>query len=106
MLALVATLHGRAFHLIGSDTPSEEIDAAARETNAAAVVLSVSLATGGVETDRRLAALRAMLPDEVALVAGGAGARGPRRGPRGVVHLEDLAAFEEWLGAHGERERH
>lgn len=105
MLSLLATMHGRAFHLLGADTPATEIAAMVRETDACAVVVSVSLATGGVEMDRRLAALRAMLPEGVALVTGGAGTRGPRRTPRGVVHLEDLAAFEAWLHTDGERSR-
>jgi DNA-binding transcriptional MerR regulator/methylmalonyl-CoA mutase cobalamin-binding subunit len=98
MAALVATLRGATARILGTDTPLEEVSLAAQELGARAVAISVSLAQGGVETDRSLSELRRKLPADIALVVGGAGARGIRRGPRGVDFIEDFGAFERWLG--------
>lgn len=98
MAALVASLRGATARILGTDTPLEEIALAAQELGARAVAISVSLAQGGVETDRALSELRRRLPEDIALVVGGAGARGIRRGPRGVDFVDDFAAFERWLG--------
>ena len=59
--------------------------------------MSVSLATSGPETDRQVADLREQLPLEVMLVVGGMGARGIRRGPRGVTYIESLEDWVHWL---------
>jgi DNA-binding transcriptional MerR regulator/methylmalonyl-CoA mutase cobalamin-binding subunit len=98
MCALVCALDRVRARVLGVGTPNEEIAAAARELGADAVAISVSLATGGVETDRRLAELRKLLPDEVRLVVGGAGARGVRRGPRGIEYATSLEGFRQWIG--------
>lgn len=99
MAALVARMAGAVPHVFGPNLPNEEIVRAAADTKAAAVCLSVSLSSGGVETDRRLGELRAELPEPVKLVIGGAGARGVRRGPRGVDYVDGLDGFEAWLTA-------
>jgi methanogenic corrinoid protein MtbC1 len=97
MAALAAALCGARPRLLGTSLPLPEIAAAARESGAGIVAVSVSLATGGVDTDRLLRDLRAALPESVRLVAGGAGARRRRGGPRGVEFLHDLEAFEALL---------
>lgn len=97
VVALLAAMHGVQARVLGVDTPREQIAAAARESGAHAVAISVSLATGGVETDRRLAELRAALPEDTTLVVGGQGARGVRRGARGVAYVDSLEGFQEWL---------
>ena len=94
-----AALSGVRASILGTDVPIPEILAAARDTDAASVCISISLARSGVATDRLLSNLRQGLPDSVSLVAGGSGARGPRRGPRHVVYLETLEQFEEWLSS-------
>ena len=93
MAAVAAQIAGARPLVLGIDTPDEEIPLAAADHGASFVALSVSLATGGVEIDRRLARLREALPSDVALVVGGAGARGVRRGPRGVTFISDLREF-------------
>ena len=98
MVAVLAALAGARAHVLGTEVPISDIASAAREARASAVGLSVSLATGGVRTDRSLGELRALLPPEVGLIVRGAGARGGRRGPRGVQYARDLAAAEAWLG--------
>ena len=97
MAAVICTLGGGRPHLLGGETPCEEIASAARELNAAAIGLSVSLATGGVQTDRCLGHLREMLPESVRIVVGGRGGRGARRGPRGVEYAERLEDFYDWV---------
>jgi methanogenic corrinoid protein MtbC1 len=97
MAALTASVCGFRPRILGTDTPNEEVVAAASELEADGVCLSVSLSTGGVRTDRVLSDLRRSLPEELPLVIGGRGARGVRRGPRGIDYVEDLLGFEEWL---------
>ena len=59
----------------------------------------MSLATGGVETDRVLADLRHDLPNHIRLVVGGKGARGIRQGPRGIEYVTTLEEWARWLRA-------
>ncbi|HZL99479.1 MAG TPA: MerR family transcriptional regulator [Planctomycetota bacterium] len=103
MAALLCASHGVRPCLLGWCVPPAEIAAAAQETGARGVAISVSLAGGGVQTERSLAELRLMLPASVKLAVGGAGARGPRghrRHARGIdyVATEGWGAFEGWLG--------
>lgn len=99
MAAAVAAHAGAHCTLLGSDTPPAEIAAAARELDADAVAISVSLANGGVDADRVLADLRRTLPAWVRLFVGGAGTRRPRRAPRGIEYIEECARFDAALRA-------
>ncbi|MDH3591003.1 MAG: MerR family transcriptional regulator [Planctomycetota bacterium] len=98
MAALVCAFTGIRTRILGARTPIAEMIGAVQETGAAALGISISLANAGVDTDRELAALRRAVPRSVALVVGGMGARGVRRGPRGVEYVTDLRQFERWLG--------
>lgn len=98
MAALLCASRGIPYHLLGVDTPDADIAAAAEELPDVRVVgISVSLGSGGVDTDRRLATLRATIPDDIRIVVGGEGARGVRRGPRGVEYVDDFVAWEKAL---------
>lgn len=97
MAAIVAARTGWQPRVLGVSTPLEEIVRAAGETRADAVGISISLHTGGVDSDRRLAELRAGLAPEVRLIAGGSGARGVRRGPRGISYATTLADLRRIL---------
>jgi len=97
MAALVCVRRGVRARILGTSVPSTELVRAAAETGAEALGISVSLATGGVDTDRALARLREALPAAVGLVVGGAGARGARRGPRGIAYVGGLAEFGAWI---------
>lgn len=97
MAAVYAVLAGTKVQLLGPDMPISEIVLAANENEADVVAISVSLASGGVKTDRLLADLRKSLPENIHLVVGGHGSRGVRRGVRGVRYLENLDDFEAWL---------
>jgi methanogenic corrinoid protein MtbC1 len=99
MAALVCAVRGVPARVLGVNAPNEEIARAAAEVDARLVGISVSLANGGVETDRTLSGLRAALPEGVRLVVGGGGARGVRRGPRGVEYAESLAAWDVVVAA-------
>ena len=98
LAAFVGVLAGARVKVLGTGMPVEQLAAAADETRATALAISVSLASGGVETDRKLAQLRREVPDEARLIVGGRGARGAgRRGPRGIEYIESLEQFEEWI---------
>ncbi len=95
MAACIATLEGAPVRVLGTSTPIEQIVAASKEMRADLVCLSVSLSSGGPDTDRRLAHLLRDLPSRMRLVVGGAGARGVRRGVRGVEYVETLEQLGE-----------
>lgn len=103
--ALFTCLGGGRPRIMGVNMPNDELVAAARECEARAVAVSVSLATGGVETDRIIGDLRKRLPPEVDLVVGGSGARGARRGPKGVRYVSDFLEFEQFVQGLGELTR-
>jgi DNA-binding transcriptional MerR regulator/methylmalonyl-CoA mutase cobalamin-binding subunit len=105
MAALVAADEGCRCRFLGADLPNDKIAAAAHDSQARGVAVSVSLATGGVDTDRQLADLRARLPAEVRLAVGGSGARGVRRGLRGIQYMSSFDRFRDWLRALGTRRR-
>lgn len=97
MSALAAAASGADVRILGPDLPLDEIAGAVRELNARAVAISVSLSTGGVATDRQLAELRDAIDDGVHLAVGGDGARGTRRGPRGVHYFDSYPRYCEWV---------
>lgn len=99
MVAIVCALCERPWCLLGADLAVDEIADAAWESGCRAVAVSISLATGGVESDRMLKDLRGRLPEGVDLLAGGAGARRGRRGPMGVRFLPDLGTLRDALTA-------
>ncbi|MGQ0614439.1 MAG: MerR family transcriptional regulator [Planctomycetaceae bacterium] len=97
MAAVAVEEAGAEALVLGVETPLTEIAAGARETKADAVAIGVSLAMGGIAADRTLAALLPSLGENVRLVAGGAGSRGPGRGARGVEYVDSLDALREWV---------
>jgi DNA-binding transcriptional MerR regulator len=102
-LAAVCCLSKRFVpHMLGTETPLMELMRSARELNAAAVAIGVSLSSGGVESDRSLRELRRGLPGGTALLVSGAGARRGRRGTRGTVYLKTLRDFGKWLDQYKE----
>ena len=104
LAAMLAKVNGLRTKILGTETPRAEIVDAAREVGAGVVAISVSLSSGGVETDRQLAELRSHLPEHVALIIGGKGARGVRRGPRGIRYLDGLPGLDAYFKerrAHG-----
>ena len=100
MLSLLAVLGDARPLLLGVDLPIEEMVAASEEHPGATLVLSVSSASDVTTTAKNLRRLRELLPDEVAILAGGDGL--PQRTPiPGLTTLSSLIAFEEWLQERG-----
>ena len=79
--------------VLGTEVPPPQLAELARERRARAVGISVSAATGGAVTSRRLRALRSLLPPRTSLLAGGAGAP---VGSTGVTTIRELARLESW----------
>jgi DNA-binding transcriptional MerR regulator/methylmalonyl-CoA mutase cobalamin-binding subunit len=101
MVSLVCAIKGRPTAVLGVDTPIADIAHAAVEMRASAVGISVSLASAGYDTDRRLKELRESLPHGIPLVVGGSGASATRRKITGIRYCADLGQFEDWLERHG-----
>ena len=97
MAAIGVVAQGGRVRILGTSTPIEQIVRAAEETQARGVAVSVSLANGGVATDRELGRLRKALPADVRLAAGGEGMRGARRGSPGVTRLSALDDLNAWI---------
>lgn len=97
MVAVALAALGARPRVLGPQMPIPEIARAAAETRAQGVALSISLATGGVTTDRRVAELRAALPDGVRLAIGGEGVRNARRAAPGVDRLLSLNDLAPWI---------
>lgn len=97
MAAVALVAGGARPRVLGPQMPVAEIARAALETRAQGVALSISLSTGGVAVDRKLAELRAALPAGVRLAAGGEGVRSPRRAVPGVDRLLGLGDLAPWV---------
>jgi MerR family transcriptional regulator, light-induced transcriptional regulator len=93
MAALVLATNRCRVLLLGTEVPPPQLAELARDLRARAVGISVSTATGGPATARRLRGLRALLPRRTALLAGGMGAPG---GVPGVMTLRELLQLEIW----------
>jgi DNA-binding transcriptional MerR regulator/methylmalonyl-CoA mutase cobalamin-binding subunit len=91
--ALAIVTAGRSVRILGPHLPVEEIVEAAKALNASAVGVSVSAFAEPEETAREISAVRARLPDGVALWIGGAGSTTLEDVPSGVeitASLDDL----------------
>jgi methanogenic corrinoid protein MtbC1 len=103
LVAAGASLEGWQVTYLGSDLPIGEIAAAAVETDARAVALSMGYVTDRQYTLQQLRALRAQLPADVGLLLGGAaGSRlAPDLAGTGIRVLQDLAALRTVLRGDG-----
>lgn len=97
MAALATAAHRVPTLLLGTNLPEAELVAAVTEIRPKALCISVSLATGGLATDKRLRELRQKLPPSVSLVVGGMGTRNIRRKAPGIEYLDGIEALERWL---------
>jgi len=93
MAALVLATSRCRVLVLGTEVPPPQLAELARDLRARAVGLSVSAATEGPATSRRLRALRSLLPRRTALLVGGAGAP---VGLPGVTTMKDLVQLETW----------
>lgn len=108
LLMVEATLasEGAACLSLGTRTPLVDLCRAATENAFDVVGVSFSAAYPARQAIDRLQELRAMLPPQIALWAGGAAVRGKQKrlpGVRVVADLNDaLQALAEWRGSHGQ----
>jgi len=93
MAALIACWAGCRVLLLGTEMPPHEIVALAKDMQAGAVALSLSLASRGPRANSQIRSLREKLPRRIALVVGGAGA--PESRP-GTLNIHDVRDLETW----------
>jgi methanogenic corrinoid protein MtbC1 len=93
MAALLLAVAGCRILFLGTEVPVAQVAALAKDLNARAVAVSVSIATRGKTTTTHLNRLRALLPRRVRLLVGGEGAPRPRPG---LEIMQDLGTLEAW----------
>jgi len=99
LAAIIAELKGWQVTYLGPNLPAEEIAAAVKFTDAAAVTISISFSSDDHVVQKELRRLRKLLGYEIALIVGG------RAAPYyetvlnevGVVKIESLAHFRRYL---------
>jgi len=97
IVALAAVARGRRVHLLGLDTPLDEIVHTANATDAEAVGVTVSASNASPRTVTLLNQLHAALPPRTALWVGGSGAATLEGLHPGIDRVADLEALEERL---------
>jgi methanogenic corrinoid protein MtbC1 len=93
MAALTLSSAGCRTLYLGTEMPVDDLARLARDINARAVAVSMSIATKGSASARQLDLLRTKLPKRVALLVGGAGAP---RAVAGLTTFDDLATLHAW----------
>ncbi len=95
-VATTLALTGRRIAFLGADVPTEDVVAAASESEPEAVALTVSPASPVKETLNALEIIRGALPARVTLLVGGEGA------PQvdGVVRMSSCNALHRWAQPH------
>jgi methanogenic corrinoid protein MtbC1 len=93
MAALLLAVAGCRILFLGTEVPIAQVATLAKDLDARAVALSVSLATRGKNTVAQLTRLRSLLPRRITLLVGGEGAPRPRPG---MEIMQDLGILEAW----------
>lgn len=99
MSALVLAAVGCRCLYLGTNVPVAQVAALARDLNARAVAVSVSIASRGPASAAALRKLRESLPRKVALLAGGEGAPAGRPGIDTATSLRELDAWGRRLSS-------
>jgi MerR family transcriptional regulator, light-induced transcriptional regulator len=101
LVAGTAAVEGWRVVYLGPDLPAAEIARAATETGARAVALSSVFVDEGGGAEREVQLLRELLPNDVALLIGGAAASrlNGRLKPDDITALADLDGLREYLRA-------
>lgn len=99
MAALCLAAAGRRLLYLGAETPVAEMVALTRECGAQALGVSISSVTGA-EAAPQVRELRSLLPPQVTLLVGGAGAPA---GTAGIERLSTLRALDAWARQHAHR---
>lgn len=96
--ALLLAFAGRRPIVLGTNTPVEDVAAAAQQSEALAVLIGSSPVAPRDVLVPQLAALKRLLAPRVSLGVGGT-----ELAPRGVTLLSDFASLERWSTALGSR---
>lgn len=96
MAALMAAFVGLQPHVLGTDTPVEEIVAAFKAQRSAAIGVSISASTAGARSRDQLGELRRAIPAGILILVGGVGARRSHP-PGGCVIVDDLQGMHDWM---------
>jgi len=94
MAALALALHNARLVFLGANAPASEIVNAVKSQAAEAVILSAAQGADRARLERELGALRAGMPADVPIVAGGAGFQPQAPGAHVVANLFELV---DWL---------
>lgn len=105
MAAMAFASAGSRVLYLGTDVPLGEMRSLVRDLRAAALALSVSVASGGPETAERLKELRGLVPRRVRLVVGGEGAPQEVDGVEVVRGLRDIERWARELAEAGAQNR-
>lgn len=97
MIAVIAAIAGCKVSFLGCDSPLAHIVQTAKDHEVSAVLVSVSVASNTAEASQLLQELRAQLPSQVTLIAGGQGAP---RDLQGMLHLSSLPELKDWVASH------
>ena len=97
MASYVASAFSLRLAILGPDTPVVEIVETAKQFQADAVGISVSLANAGPSVEQGLRELREHLPPKCRLIVGGEGGHGARRPIPDISYFDNLEEFADWL---------
>lgn len=95
MTAVLAVISGFRLVFLGANTPLESIAEASVQSDALAVLISVSQATVPATCAEQLRTLDALLPPHTRLILGGAGS--PAQSVPRAQHLNSLDALNTWI---------
>ncbi|MGE0685025.1 MAG: cobalamin-dependent protein, partial [Candidatus Binatia bacterium] len=93
MAALILASVGCRILYLGTEVPPKQIAGLAKDINACAIAISVSVANRGEGMNAQLELLRGLVPKRVSLLVGGDGAPGKRPGLKVFSDLESLEAW-------------
>ncbi len=105
LAAATAAASGWRVVYLGPSLPARDLAAACRTCGARAVALSIVFPEDDPQMDGELRALRAALPDDIRVVAGGGGvaAYRPSLDAIGATVVTDLPSLRHWLTDHSAR---
>lgn len=93
MAALLLATVGCRVLFLGTEVPPAQLASLARDLNARAVALSVSISNRGEPMASQVTFLRGLLPRRVSLLVGGSGAPGARPGLKSITEFSELEAW-------------
>ncbi len=101
MVSLILAALGCRILYLGTEVPVEELVTLGRDTNAAAVAISISAASEAGIAARCIDQIRTELPRRTQLLVGGAGAPTAKQGLSVIRDLEDVPVWarrfvEQW----------